>query len=251
MNQAITSRQCIETLNERSASAFLILLLCGDIAFIAIHIGNAVAKLSGSGNDMLSIETDGGYPEIYQYLKFFWLAVLLTRLSAKRRETSYLAWALLFTYLLLDDSLAIHERIGSLIAANLNFAPPLGLRLQDLGELAVSATAGIILLPLLVLAYKNGSAMFRRFSQDMAILFSILLLFGVGVDMLHSAIKLGREVGFILGTLEDSGEMLAVSLMLWYVFLTKVRGDQGGYYLGDLVRSALAQHGAGWKRGKS
>ncbi|MNZ78850.1 hypothetical protein D3C78_974390 [compost metagenome] len=86
--------------------------------------------------------------------------------------------------------------------------------------------------------------MFRRFSQDMAILFSILLLFGVGVDMLHSAIQLGREVGFILGTLEDSGEMLAVSLMLWYVFLTKVRDDQGGYYLGDLVRSALTQRGS-------
>lgn len=244
MNQAITARACIATLNERSASAFLILLLCGDLAFIAIHIANAVAKISGSGNEMLSIETDGGYPEIYQYLKFFWLAVLLTRLSAIRRETSYLAWALLFTYLLLDDSLQIHEHAGGLVAASLDFAPSLGLRAKDLGELAVSAMSGAILLPLLALAYKNGSVMFRRFSQDMAILFSILLLFGVGVDMLHSAIKLGREVGFILGTLEDSGEMLAVSLMLWYVFLTKVRDEQGGYYLGDLVRSALTQRGS-------
>lgn len=243
MSQAITARACIATLNERSASAFLILLLCGDIAFIAIHVANAVAKISGSGNEMFGIDTDGGYPEIYQYLKFFWLAFLLTRLATERREKSYLAWALLFTYLLLDDSLEIHESVGSLVAANLNFAPPFGLRLQDLGELAVSAISGIILLPLLVLAYKNGSAIFRRFSEDMAILFAILLVFGVGGDMLHSAIKLGREVGFILGTLEDGGEMLAVSLILWYVFLTEVRSGNGGY-LGDLVRTALARRGS-------
>ncbi|NJP10442.1 MAG: hypothetical protein HC866_13990 [Leptolyngbyaceae cyanobacterium RU_5_1] len=119
----------------------------------------------------------------------------------------------------------IHERIGGYIAANLSFMPILGLRLQDFGELAVSASAGIILLLSLILAYANGSEMFRKISQDFALLLCGLIFFGVVVDVIHVAINLGGKVNFVLGVIEDAGEMLSVSLILWYAFL-RVSGQR-------------------------
>lgn len=103
--------------------------------------------------------------------------------------------------------------------------PILGLRLQDFGELAVSASAGIILLLSLILAYANGSEMFRKISQDFALLLCGLIFFGVVVDVIHVAINLGGKVNFVLGVIEDAGEMLSVSLILWYAFL-RVSGQR-------------------------
>jgi hypothetical protein len=239
MYKIMTARKCIETLNERNASVFLILLLCGDLVFIVMHCINALTPILG--NPLLNIEEDKGYPEVYQYLKFFSIIVLLIYISLKNKAIHYVAWALVFTYFLFDDSLQIHERIGSRIAANFNFIPPLGLRLQDFGELVVMATVGIPLLAICVWAYKrSGSQMFRKVSQDITLLVLVLVFFGVLVDMAHIAVNLGWKVTFILGVIEDGGEMLSVSLVLWYAFLTK-RGDNAGCYLSDLVRIVLTR----------
>jgi hypothetical protein len=239
MHKVMTARECIETLNQRSASVFLILFLCGDLVFVVLHFVNAL--IPGLGNPLFSIEQDRGYPEIYQYLKFFWIIALLIHVSWKSRSLRYFAWTLVFIYFLFDDALQLHERVGGLIAANLNFMPPLGLRLQDFGELAVTAIAGICLLFPLIWAYKRGSQNFRKVSQDITLLILVLVFFGVVVDMAHIAISLGREVKFILGVIEDGGEMLSVSLVLWYTFLLDVRDDNAGCYLCDLVRIVLTR----------
>ena len=178
---------------------------------------------------------------MYQYLKFLAIIVSLIITALKNASLLYVAWTSDFVYFLLDDSLRVHERVGRYIAANLNFVPPLGLKLYDYGQLAVSATAGIILLLPLVWAYKNGSRMFREVSQDLALLILLLIFFGVVVDMAHSAIKLGWKITFLLGVIEDGGEMLSVSLILWYVFLMMVRNGDSGCYLADCARIVLTR----------
>ena len=147
----------------------------------------------------------------------------------------------MFTYFLFDDALTIHERVGKHIAWSLTLTPPLGLRLQDLGELAVMAAAGMILFSLVIWAYLHGPQAFKKMSQDMMLLVLALVFFGVIVDMAHSAIKLGWEVNFILGVIEDGGEMLAASLILWYVFLLSVRDENATSYLCDFVRVVLTR----------
>ena len=239
MHRITAARECIDTLNERSASVFLILLLCGDLVFIVLHFVNELIPVLS--NPLLSIEKDRGYSEMYQYLKFFWIIALLIHVSLKSRSLNYVAWAFVFTYFLFDDALQIHERVGSRIAANLNFMPPLGLRLQDFGELAVTATAGILLSLTLIWAYRGGSQMFRKVSQDITLLIFLLVFFGVVVDMAHVAIRLGGEVYFILGVIEDGGEMLSVSLVLWYTFRLETRSDNTDCYLCDLVRIVLTR----------
>jgi len=155
MHQIMTARKCIETLNYRRASVLLILLLCGDLVFVVLHFINALTPVLS--NSLFNIEQEKGYPEMYQYLKLFLIIVLLIYVSLKNRSLYYVPWALVFTYFLFDDYLQIHERVGSHIAANLTFIPPFGLRLQDVGEFAISVTARIVLLPFLIWAYRNGS----------------------------------------------------------------------------------------------
>jgi len=243
MHNIMTTRRCLEALNERSATVFLILLLCADLAFFGMHF---IAAIIGDikwvlESNLFNIERDRGYPEIYQYIKFFWIIVLLFNLSLKNRSLHYIPWVLLFTYFLLDESIHIHERAGYLISALFNFTPPFGLRLRDYGELAISATAGILLFLPLVWAYRKGTQIFRKISLDIGLLVLGLVFFGVVVDMMHEAVHLGYAVYFIMGFVEESGEMLTVSLILWYNFLLNVRGVNVGYYLCDFVRIVLTR----------
>jgi len=247
MHNIMTTRRCLEALNERSATVFLILLLCADLAFFGMHfiaaiIGDIIGDIKWVlENKLFNIERDRVYPEMYQYIKFFWIIILLFNLSLKNRSLHYIPWVLLFTYFLFDDSISIHERGGNLFAEHFNFTPHFGLRLQDYGQLATSATAGIFLFLPLVWAYRKGTQIFRKISLDIGLLVLVLVFFGVVVDTMREAVHLGNAVDFIMGFVEESGEMLAVSLVLWYIFLLNVRGVNAGYYLCDFVRIVLTR----------
>ena len=230
----------MRNINERSASLLLLLLFSADFVFIAVH---CIQELTPLINDKLySIGRDRGFSEIFQYIKWFWIIVLFTYLTISRRSFSYVAWGVTFLYLLCDDSLGIHEKVGRLITGNLGFEPPFGLYPRDLGELAVSVVAGMTLTPLLIWAYLRGSQAFKNMSRDMLLLILLLAFFGVAVDTVHSIVRgigLGWKVEFILGLIEDGGEMLIASLMLWYIFLLSVRDDICTSFLFDSVRRLL------------
>jgi hypothetical protein len=213
------------------------LLICADLVFIALHSINGLTSILD--NRLFSFERDGSYPEVYQYIKWFWLIVLMLHISISRRSYAYLAWGLVFAYFLVDDALMIHERVGRIIAGNLAIRAPFGLRLQDLGEVAVSATAGVILLAVVGWAYWHGSQAFKKVSQDLLPLILALVFFGVGMDLVHVAIRLGWTVNFVLGVIEDGGQTLVASLIVWYVFLLAVRDKNATLYLSDCIRAAL------------
>lgn len=239
MHKKTLASEYIRNINEHSALLFLILLLCADLAFIVLHSIHILTPFLS--NSFFSIKKDRSYPEMYQYLKWFWIIIILVYLSILRRSFSYISWALVFTYFLCDDALEIHERVGEYIAGDITLAPPLGLRLQDLGELVVSSTAGMILLFAVIWSYLRGSQTFKKMSRDMLLLILVLAFFGVVVDMANISIKLGSTVDFILGVIEDGGEMLTASLILWYVFLLSVRNANAISYLGDFMRVALTR----------
>jgi hypothetical protein len=243
MHNIMTIRRCLEELNERSATVFLILLLCVDLAFFGMYF---IAAIIGDikwvlQSNLFNIQRDRGYPEIYQYIKFFCVIILLFNLSLKNRSLHYIPWVLLFLYFLVDESIHIHERGGSFIKAFFNFTPPFGLRLQDYGELAITASLGTLLFLPLVWAYRKGSQIFRKISLDIGFLVLGLVFFGVVVDMIHEVVNFGYVIYFIMGFVEESGEMIAASLVLWYIFLLNVRGTSAGCYLCDFVRIVLTR----------
>lgn len=194
------------------SALLLITMLFVDIAFIIV---SADQDYKGSRNN-LHVSLDNGIAEHWQYVKWALLALLLAFMSLGRRSVVYLAWALLFLYLLIDDSQQIHETYGRKIASALEFQPALGLRAQDFGELAVTAIAAVPLFSFLAFAYLLTSQRDpRTFTHDMIVLVVALAFFGVGVDMLEIAIP-WSSARTILNLVEDGGEMIVATFMVAY-----------------------------------
>jgi hypothetical protein len=199
------------------AAAVLALMLCADAVLLLLHLVNG--QLGLPVVRMLSITVDGGYAELFQYLKFFWVCLLLAALCTRTALSRTWPLVLLFAYVLLDDSLQIHERLGTWLAAGWSFELPGALRAKDLGELMVSAAVGLTLLPLLVWAYWGSGRSGRCHLLDVMSLFVMLAGFGIGVDLLHMALL--RDDGWgnlVFAMLEDGGEMVAASMLLGYCF---------------------------------
>ncbi|GEM_PF-423035 len=229
----------LEHFHVHSASLLLVLLLCADLAFIVLHSVNVLSPLLN--NPLLSLQKDNGYPEFFQYIKWSWIIALLTYVSITRRSLNFSAWGVFFTYLLFDDALAIHEKVGERIARNLTMIPPLGLRLQDIGELAVTGVAGAFLLSFVLVSYRYGPKTFRKMSHDLFPLIFALAFFGVFVDMLHISIQPGWKTNQVLTVIEDGGEMIIASIICWYIFLLSVRDENVTTYLFDFIHSVLAR----------
>ncbi|MBS3953034.1 MAG: hypothetical protein KGZ88_08810 [Methylomicrobium sp.] len=238
--QPIETLASLESFKQRSALLLLVLLLSADTAFVVLHCLNIVVP--GLKIPLLSLETDQSYAEFYQYIKWLWVIIILVFVSSKKASKHYLAWTVVFAYFLLDDSLQVHERIGEIIAAKFQFKPYFGLQPQDWGELAVSAMAGAILIIPLLWTYKTGTRVFRKVSQDITLLIFVLIIFGVAVDIAHSTINLGTVIGLFIGLIEDGGEMVSLSLIIWYVFLMLVHENEPDRYLCDCCRIILVRY---------
>jgi len=197
---------------EKESTKLLFLLLLADFAFMFVHGIYTVDLLT---NDIYSIDTDGGYAEIFQYIKEFWIVVLLFVLAIRRRHTLYFAWATLFMYFLLDDSMKIHESLGANFVNYFDFKPMFQLRAQDFGELSVSILFGFFLFTFIGVSYLFSDNIAKRISKHLFVLVISVAFFGVIVDMLHTIIPWGKS---LFGFIEDGGEMLVMSIIVWYVF---------------------------------
>ena len=227
---------------ESIALLFLIMLVSTDFIFIVLHfIWGTTPYLSSV---LFSLEQDRGFSEIYQYIKMFWIIILMVAMYLRTSENGYISWSILFSYLVCDDSLMIHEKVGLTIANNLGFTPFLGLRPKDFGELAVTGIAAIILLTFVGFSYLRGSQAFKRISRDLVICLLVIAFFGVFVDMAHIAAPLGSPLSFLLGVVEDGGEMLTISMITWYAFLLNVRQEYASHSLWGLARATLTNHSA-------
>jgi len=220
-------------LHESGATLLLGLLLAVDAICIALHL---LVWLPERELALFSLEREGSYGEAFGYAKLLWLALLLLVLARRQRSWSYVPPALLVVYLLVDDAFGLHETLGTAMTDRLGFEARFGLRAKDFGELAVSAVAGLAFLPALALAYWRAAPAVRRTLQDFALLLGILLFFAVAVDMAHS---MAGPSGFwyrALGVLEDGGELVTMSVLVWYGFQSAVLDAPPRRFLLDRLR---------------
>ncbi|KAM3103480.1 hypothetical protein ACKFKF_00290 [Phormidesmis sp. 146-12] len=197
------------------ATRLLYLCLATDVGLIFVHIVHWQTSLANS--HLFSIEADRGYAEFFQYIKEYWIVLLLGLTALERRSILYLSWASLFVYLLLDDSLHIHERLGESISIKFAFSDLLGIRAIDLGELIVSGAFGLTFLIFIAVSYQFGDSKFRRTSKRLTFLMLILVLFGVVIDMIHGVLNF-TKISSLIGLLEDGGEMLVMSTIVCFAF---------------------------------
>ena len=83
-------------------------------------------------------------------------------------------------------------------------------------------TAAFALHPMIAYYGANGMS-----EAPFLLLMLALVVFGVAVDMAHGAVPSETTAYFILGVVEDGGELVVASLILWYVFRLAVHDDRG------------------------
>jgi hypothetical protein len=174
-----------------------------------------------------SLVEEGGYAELFQYVKWAGVAASMLLVSRLQKSWEFLVWSVLGGYLLVDDALRIHEEVGRIVHAAQPFAPPFTLRLNDVGELAASAVVGLTMLLALIRAFRTGGPGFRVASHDLLALVTLLAAFGIGIDILHVALRPSGTVDVVMTVLEDGGEMLVASLMLWYSWVIVLASRDG------------------------
>jgi len=204
--------------NASNALTFLILLLATDFFFFFFHCLQLTPLLD---SPLLALGVDQGYPEMFQYIKALWVITLLLFVFYKTRIVDYILWALLFFYILLDDLLKIHERLGKLVVENIELTSFYGLQTIHFGELVVTALIAIFLLtPLFLFYVKSEENSFKQASRYLFLLFLALVFFGVVIDMVHIMLSgFGEVVDHLMEGIEEGGEMIVMSFTVWYVYL--------------------------------
>ena len=161
----------------------------------------------------LRIDADGGWPEWYSYAKTLVLILLLGRMALSTRQLIYFALVLVFGIVLLDDSLEIHEDLGKQLVGLLDLRPMLGVRARDVGEVITWAVMGAFALPFVIVGFAFSKRTDVANGLALLLPFGALLFFAIFVDQLfHIWRDLFFGADIILATLEDGGEMLAISL---------------------------------------
>lgn len=203
--------------NTNSAFTLLLLLICGDLAFIFLHFVYVETGLL-RGSDF-SLEADGGLSETYQYVKQFWIAACMAATFGRTRVMLYASWAIVFTFLMVDDAAQIHEHVGAWLGHQYALPVAFGLRPDDAGELLFAGMVGVSMLALVGLASWRSGEQSRRVSRDILGLIVALAFLGVVVDALHViAYFKGSLLAQLLLVLEDGGEMIVMSALTAYAF---------------------------------
>lgn len=190
------------------------LFLATDIAFMLLHLIYHYAGLTT--NQAFSLETDRGFSEVFQYIKEYWIALILGILAIRTGVFLYGSWSLLFFYLLLDDAGEIHEKLGTVITNQFVIPEMFNLRGQDFGELVVIGIVALVFLTLITLTYRFADSTCRKVSQDLIMMILALAFSGIILDLFHIAAS-SPILDPILMLLEDGGELVIMSFIACYV----------------------------------
>lgn len=224
----------------RAARLFLVLLLAGDLVYIAIHVGHLTVPAFGGKH--YSLEADRGLSEYYQYMKQLWLALCLAASFVQRRHLALLCWSGFFGFLLLDDALQIHERGGYWLGQKLGMPAMFGLRPDDFGELLIAGAVGGALLAALALTLWRESGPVWRVSRELLLLTGLLAVFGVAVDAIHViAYFRAPALSTALAFLEDGAELLIISATTAYALWLALQGGHPSEGLRPLLLGGSSQ----------
>lgn len=195
------------------ARRVLILLVVIDLAFIGLDVACRVADVDQPGR--LLVTTDRGYAEGFQYLKIIAIVLLLGFIAVRTRDLVFYVWTALFSYLLIDDLLRVHETVGGqfLGDALVHFPPTAGGNVYKLGQILFSVAVGGLALVAILVSTRASSEAARRISHSLLALLFVFAFFSLVLD------GAGNWLDFaIRPVLEDGGEMVAMSLIAAFVF---------------------------------
>lgn len=202
----------------RDADKLLLLLLSTDAVLIVLHLLHVYSGYFADPSYSIGIER--GFGETFQYIKAGWVVLMLAILAVRMRGLLYACWAVFFGLLLADDLFIVRERIGKGIGLEHDLGPLFGLRPQDIGELIVIGVFAALLVVPVLLAQILAGADARAFGRSMVLLVVAFIAFGGVLDIIHAAVVSHPSWANVLGTIEEGGEMIVLSLIVRFVFQT-------------------------------
>lgn len=195
-----------------------------DLALVAVFVAMRLLQ----GLDVIpkmpqiwDIMHDEGMAERFNHLKWAAIVMLLLATWHRLRVPALLAMAIMFTVVMADDALRLHERMGETLAARWP-TPVFGLTPSGTGELATWALMGLITLPALIWGLVRTPQAWRARLWPPVLGFAGVLVFAVGVDMAQQPLwHLENKALFYwsktaFGIVEDTGEAVFASLTLAY-----------------------------------
>lgn len=195
------------------------LLLVTDVVFI---IGSVAFDLGLMADERLSLGVDRGLPETWGYVQYVWSGLALGVLLWRRRDALYVALGVMVAYFLVDDASELHESVGSALRDSGRVGSVFGVDPQHVGELLFSATAAILLLGLVALAWPFAARAARRVAIGVLGCVAAMAFAGIVVDFVQPLIEAGNP---FLVLLEDGGELVAGSVLAAFLLTTAVVGD--------------------------
>lgn len=186
------------------------------------------------------LSSDGGFGEWLEYSLTFAIAVMLSAMWLWEGASVYLANAVLFAWLTLDNSLEIHERFGHAFDAWFGKSVegwPLPVAPNDIGEASLFVVIGFSWFVALCLSLRNARLRPAIESMILAGCVAGAAFFGVIVDLM---VVWGKHTPFMLEFetfIEDGGEFG----MICVTFLIAVA-------LFDIARRKRAESAAGSTR---
>ena len=205
----------------RSMFVFFLVI---DLGFIGLNVAaSALGKLHlvGPLPAFLMVTEDLGIPEFFNYFKWALIAVALAWIAVRDRWFAPLAWALIFTMILVDDSMQVHEHLGVVISRVAKLPENMLFHGNDLGEVVAFVMMGTIAALLVLTSLFDKDPASRRLATRYVLVIAGLSAFGVAVDALHQVLWYMAEAHLapgtpstLLGLIEDGGEMIVASVAL-------------------------------------
>lgn len=168
---------------------------------------------------MLWITEEQSYAEIFQYIKELWIVLILGFNYWQFKTKIFLVWGLLFNYILLDDSLRIHEIIGSQVSELFGFQDLFNLRATDFGELIVSATVGIGFIIAIAWVHYHSNSRDRKYGKFLVFFLFVLAITGIVFDLIHVMVYDNTYLNLTFALLEDGGEQIIMSFILAFIYV--------------------------------
>ncbi len=201
-----------------TATLVLVSLLAADVFLILVFLSYRL--LGWPPSYRFNIGIDQSIPEYFQYMKQLATAGLMLLVFLRGKQVTVLLWSAIAVLLFLDDALKMHEKLGGVVSSAFAIPDAHGFRGQDFGELIVASTlAGLILISLAVRYWRDNSRL-RTFSVNMLLFLALLGMFGVVIDLFVHKLQ-----SLTLYIIEDGGEMIAMSLMLFYAWRYRTTGQ--------------------------
>jgi hypothetical protein len=201
----------------------LFALLAGDLLFIFMHILHEAPNelIPVFSSNAFLISKDNSIGEGFQYAKEYWIMLAFFLLAFRYRKFAYLGWGVLFTYILVDDVIRIHEPAGELLGTVLSgmeffrSRPELPL---PIGELTFFASLGLLLVILLSIPYLRSDRETKRVYHHLFLMILVFAFFGGVVDFLYLLVNPGQIGQKLFKLIEDGGEMIVMSVICWYAY---------------------------------